>query len=173
MCRACRTSAVKLNDDGSASRMYDLRVGDLRLEPTRQPSCAIMSPRRAAQAARYPDIIEVSLTSEDLQQLLVGIRSRDPETYESAYDLLRPVARNWFRSFLRSLRTASDAFTRGKFIELLGHSRSARVVPTLAAELGNTDQNVRQWAVTALREVATPDALNLVHEYERVHPEEF
>jgi hypothetical protein len=65
----------------------------------------------------------VSLTSEDLQQLLAGIRSRDPETYESAYELLRLVVREFVPDLLAELEQAPDACTRGKFIELLGHPR--------------------------------------------------
>jgi HEAT repeat protein len=109
----------------------------------------------------------------ELQTLLKDIWSTDAETSEEAYFALAGKAHEIVPELLAELRKATDAFTRGKFIELLGDSRRPQVTLVLAAELRHEDQSVRQWAVSALREIGTPIALAFVTEYEQAHPEEF
>jgi HEAT repeat protein len=113
------------------------------------------------------------MVDEDLDELLAELRSPDPETFEGAYACLRPIAAEIVPMLLKGLSGAADPYERGKFVELLGHSKNKTAVPALELELAHPDQDVRQWAVTALREIASPEAQVLVADYERTHPSEF
>ncbi len=110
---------------------------------------------------------------DDVDALITSIRSRDALEYEGAHLVLAPRAREVVPRLLEELQRSSDAYTRGKFVELLGESRDPSTVPDLIRELSHSDQNVRQWAVTALRMVATKEALDAADAYEAAHPAEF
>jgi HEAT repeat protein len=71
------------------------------------------------------------------------------------------------------MRAADDGYTRGKFIELLGEMGDTAVVADLIAELTHSDQNVREWAVTALRTIGGEAAERAIQQYEATQPEEF
>jgi HEAT repeat protein len=101
------------------------------------------------------------------------IRSRDPLTYEAAYHELLPYVGNYVPELLAALDDASDAYTRGKLIELLGRAEDPAAIPVLARELEHSDQAVRQWAVTSLVALCRPEADALVHDYRLSHPDEF
>jgi HEAT repeat protein len=71
------------------------------------------------------------------------------------------------------MRAASDGSMRGKFIELIGDMGDQSIVPQILPELSHADQNVRQWAVTALRTLGGPEAERAIQTYETAHPGEF
>ena len=104
---------------------------------------------------------------------MARLRSRDALTYEAAYDEILPHVRAYVPQLLDELARTPDAFTRGKLIELLGDAQDPAAIPALGRELDHPDQNVRQWAVTALVATCRPEAAALVAAYRRRHPEEF
>jgi HEAT repeat protein len=110
---------------------------------------------------------------DDLDVLIHEVRSLDPLVYEGAYLRLLPHARGLAARLVQELASSLDPLTRGKLIELLGESRDPAVVPCLVQELVHQDQNVRQWAVTALVRIGTPESLSAAEGYRSSHPAEF
>jgi HEAT repeat protein len=108
-----------------------------------------------------------------LERLIEMIRSSDPLTYEDGYHLLIPHVANYVPELISLVRGEPDPKIRGRYVELLGEARNPEALDTLAAELSNSDQNVRQWALTGLRLLGVSEADELVQQYEVNHPEEF
>ena len=67
----------------------------------------------------------------------------------------------------------SDAYTRGKIIELLGYTASFEAIPVLVEELEHPDLSVRQWAVLSLEELPFAVAREVAARYKLEHPEEW
>jgi hypothetical protein len=119
-------------------------------------------------SARGPHSVEF-----DFRSCLRRLYSRDPVTYEGAYLEILPRVRQYVPELIAELGHVQDAYTRGKLIELLGDAQDPCALPALARELEHSDQNVRQWAVTALTALCRPEADELVVTYRSRHPEEF
>lgn len=94
-------------------------------------------------------------------------------TFEDAYEAPRPAGPDVVPRLVAEMHAARDGYTRGKFIELLGESGDASVVPELIAELEHPDQTVRNWAVTALDMIGGETALQATTRYKAGHAEEF
>lgn len=109
----------------------------------------------------------------DLDAWIRDIKSPDGTTFEDAYHAERPKGPEVVTRLLLELRAANDGYTRGKFIELLGEMADATVVPELISELDHSDQDVRQWAVLALRTIGGAEAERVIERYEASHPGEF
>ena len=109
----------------------------------------------------------------DISECISRIRSKDAMTFEDAFDELHPIASHYISELIAELETADDAYTRGKFLELLGFSHSDSVIPILSGELDHPDQNVRQWAILALEEINSPSSLSKATAYKASHPGEF
>jgi HEAT repeat protein len=109
----------------------------------------------------------------DFDECVTRIRSRDPLTFEVGSAELLPRVRGFVPQLLDELARTPDAYTRGKFIELLGNTQSRAAIPALGRELAHPDLNVRQWAVTALLQICQPEADALIDDYRLRHPEEF
>jgi HEAT repeat protein len=109
----------------------------------------------------------------DLEAWIRDIKSHDPLKFEGAYHDERPRGPAVVLRLIREMQTASHGYTRGKFIELLGELGDTSAIPSLIAELRHSDQNVRQWAVTALRQLGGTAAEEAIRDYERTHPDEF
>ena len=89
----------------------------------------------------------------DIDDWIREIKSKDHLTYEAAYHSERPSGPVVMQRLLCEMQAAEDGYTRGKFVELLGEIGDISVVPRIIPELRHPDQNVRQWAVTALRQL--------------------
>jgi hypothetical protein len=109
----------------------------------------------------------------DLETWISEIKSRNAVIFEKAYHGERPSGAAVVPRLLAEMRATPDAFTRGKFIELLAEMADASIVPDLLPELAHPHQDVRQWAVTSLRALGGEVADRAVAEYEREHPNEF
>jgi HEAT repeat protein len=94
----------------------------------------------------------------DLDDWINRIRSADPMTFEDAYFGNRPYGPAVIQRLISELHGSSDAYTRGKFCELLGEMGDDTVVPVLTQELSHPDQVVRQWASQALEELKSASA---------------
>lgn len=109
----------------------------------------------------------------DLDSWIACIRDQNAETFEAAYHGPRPTGPDVLPRLLAEMRRSTDGYTRGKFMELLGEMGDDSVVPDLVAELSHADQNVRQWAVTALEHIGGEEAAQAVRKYKADRPEEF
>ncbi len=90
-------------------------------------------------------------------------------TFEDAYFGSRPEGGLVVPRLVAELRASGDAYTRGKFCELLGEMGDESAVPVLLEELDHSDENVREWARRALEELHSEDA----RAEKRKHLEEF
>ncbi|WP_371180808.1 HEAT repeat domain-containing protein [Xanthomonas sacchari] len=74
-------------------------------------------------------------------------------TFEDAYFGTRPTGDDVVPRLIQELLTSPDAYTRGKFCELLGEMGDSSAIPVLAEELSHPDQRVRCWAAIAMEEL--------------------
>ena len=111
--------------------------------------------------------------SFDFEDCMVRLRSRDPATYEDAYEEIQPHVRRYVPALIAELAHAPDGYTRGKLLELLGDAQDPTALPVLAQELEHPDPDVRHWAHTGLIALCLAEADQLAEEYRRRHPEEF
>jgi HEAT repeat protein len=109
----------------------------------------------------------------DIDEWISAIKSSDPLTFEGAYHDRRPNGPGVVQRLISEMRTANDGYTRAKFIELIGEMGDESIVPQILPELTHVDQNVRQWAITALRALGGAEAERAIRTYEAAHPEEF
>lgn len=86
------------------------------------------------------------MNSQDVDQWLSAILSKDAVTFEDAYWGARPSPSEAVPRILQVLREAHEPYTRGKLLELLGESGDMGMVQILEAELCSADQSIRDWA---------------------------
>lgn len=105
------------------------------------------------------------------------VLSNDALTFEEGYGLLvngeTPLVREHVEELIELMQRQTDPFMRGRFIELLGFTASAKVIPVLKAELAHPDQHVREWAVLSLQDLPFSEAVGLAEDYKAKHPEEW
>lgn len=80
-------------------------------------------------------------------------------TFEDAYFGVRPEGPEVIPRLIAELQAAPDAYTRGKFCELLGEMGDESAIAALTAELQHPEETVRQWANQALEELKSEEAL--------------
>ena len=90
------------------------------------------------------------MSDQVVQAWLARILSSDAATFEDAYWEERPSTEIAVPAILRALDNVSDAFGRGKLIELLGESGDMAVLSVLERELLNADETVRGWAEVSI-----------------------
>lgn len=111
--------------------------------------------------------------SIDFAECLALIRSEDALTFEDGFHMLLPHVSLFVPELIDLIASESNSRIRGRFVELLGEARSPAAFSTLASELRNSDQNVRQWALRGLQMLDRPDASLLIEDYILKHPGEF
>jgi HEAT repeat protein len=107
----------------------------------------------------------------ELDRWIAEIKSPNQVTFEEAYHDTRPTGSLVIPRLVAEMHGASDTYTRGKFIELLGEMGDDTVVPHLLTELSHPDQTIRDWAVTALRAIGGESAERAIREYGAANPE--
>jgi HEAT repeat protein len=105
--------------------------------------------------------------SSTIDQWILRIRSTDPMTFEDAYFGARPNGVNLTVRLISELYASEDAYTRGKFCELLGEMGDESAIPTLTAELEHPERTVREWATHALNELKSEEARAIKSEHLR------
>lgn len=96
--------------------------------------------------------------SSAIDEWILRIRSTDPMTFEDAYFGVRPEGIDITARLISELHASTDAYTRGKFCELLGEMGNKSAIPALTAELEHPEQVVRDWAALALDELRSAEA---------------
>jgi HEAT repeat protein len=122
--------------------------------------------------SRTPTAAQPMSEQPELDDWIASIRDSDPITFEDAYHGPRPSGAAVVPRLIHELHGSLTGYIRGKFVELLGEMGDQSVVPILIAELAHPDQNVREWAVTALTKLDYPEGLRAVRQYRDAHPEE-
>lgn len=109
----------------------------------------------------------------DLEKAMKLIRSRDAMTFEAGYWRLSPHASRYVEQLVMAMQAEEDPHMRARFVELLGDTHSAAVIPVLQAELLHPSREVREWAVLGLEELGIPEAQAVALAYKMEHPEEW
>jgi len=110
----------------------------------------------------------------------------DPPSFEEAVALLRSASSLEYEEGYHALQGSFlvenldkiihlmteevDPEIRGRFVELLGDSKQARVLYLLELELSHPHQCVRHWALHALTYLGLPEAEELVQTHLRKRP---
>ena len=93
-------------------------------------------------------------------------------TYEDGYHWLQGYLDIYIDDLCQLMLHESNPEMRAKFIELIGDSKNPKVIPLLAIELENSDEEVRSWAYSSLCYFGNPDAEKLAREFREDHPDE-
>ena len=102
------------------------------------------------------------------------VLSRDALTFEDGFHwLISRDLRPHVGDFVALLSIHTDTYTRGKLIELLGHTASLEAIPVLVQELAHPNSRIREWAVLSLEELPFGEPRQLADRYKREHPEEW
>jgi len=148
------------------------------VRPAMKPGTArAFALRRSAHTPRSrPGVAELGVVrrmnaQSELDKWIGEIKSSNHMTFEEAYHGTRPTGPLVISRLVAEMHGASDAYTRGKFIELLGEMGDATLIPDLSGELGHPDRAVRDWAVTALKTIGGESAERAIREYEAAHRE--
>ena len=93
-------------------------------------------------------------------------------TYEAAFHEPWPNDSDFLMTISSEMRSAKDSYTKGKFIEILGIFGSAAAIPIINDELADPDQNIRTWAITALKSIGGKESESVVRLHCLHHPDD-
>jgi len=110
-------------------------------------------------------------TAPELDDWITRIKSSDSTIFEDTYEGPRPTGPAVIPRLISEMHAATDGYTRGKFIELLGEMGDASVVSHLVAELAHADQKVRDWAAASLQLIGGEAANQAVERYKLDPPD--
>jgi hypothetical protein len=100
------------------------------------------------------------------------LRSRDAMTYEDAYHWLQGYLTDHLDDLLGLMTAETDPVNRSRFVELVGDSKSPKVISYLEEELGHPNREVRMWAFNSLTHFENPDATAIAAEFQKKYPDE-
>ena len=108
----------------------------------------------------------------DFKKCIIQLRSNEALEYEEGYHWLLGAVDNYLDEMIRLMRSEDDPELRGRYIELLGASADAKVIPVLARELESPHSEVRSWAYSALRYMENPQGVQIAEQFKQDHPDE-
>jgi hypothetical protein len=99
------------------------------------------------------------MSSQRFARALRSMRSRDPQLREDGFDFLREHADAYVDELIAEFeREREDHGLRCWLLELVAETRSARALPTLAAQLSSDDESLRFWAIRGMEMLDTKEA---------------
>lgn len=102
----------------------------------------------------------MALSFREAMQLM---RRGDPQRREDGFHQLLPHAADYLDELLAQFEQESDDHgLRCWLLELIGAARSPAALPVLSAQLASNDEALRDWAVTGLEKLNTPEARTLL-----------
>ena len=91
------------------------------------------------------------------------MRSHDPQSREYGFYQLLPHAADHLDELVMQFEQETDDHgLRCWLLELIGAARSPAALPVLSAQLVSNDESLRNWAVTGLKKLDTPEARTLL-----------
>ena len=93
-------------------------------------------------------------------------------TYEDGYHWLQGYLEIYIDDLCQLMLHEPNPEMKAKFIELIGNSKNPKVIPLLAKELENSNEEVRSWAYSSLYYFEDPEAEKLAREFREVNPNE-
>ena len=106
--------------------------------------------------------------SESIEML----RSRDPMVYEDGFHWLIGHCDAYIDELIELMVAEAKPSIRGKFVEVIGHSRNEKVIPFLEEELKHENSEVRSWAYSALCYFENITAEKIALEFKKNNPNE-
>ena len=91
---------------------------------------------------------------------------------EDSFFWLVEYAPRFVDELLAQAEQEQNDFHRVSFIELLGDTRSEKVIPFLERMLVHPHKETRLYSVLSLEELGFPEALALAKDYRSKHPDE-
>ncbi|HEX8692252.1 MAG TPA: HEAT repeat domain-containing protein [Longimicrobium sp.] len=101
------------------------------------------------------------------------LRSRDHAVMEDGFSWLLERAPELVEELLALAEAEEDDRDRVTFIDLLGGTKSRRVVPFLERMLRHPHAETRWFALLSLEELGFPETIALARAYRRDHPGEY
>jgi hypothetical protein len=94
---------------------------------------------------------------KDFERWLAMMRKRDPQIQEDGFHALLPHARRFVGPLAAAFAVETDHGLRCWLLELLGAARDPQLTGMFLALLDDTDESIRDWAITGLQELAPTD----------------
>jgi hypothetical protein len=98
------------------------------------------------------------------------LRSLNGQLYEDGYQWLIGYVDQNLDELIKLLRHEQDPTMRGRFVEIVGHSKNSKVLSLLQEELKSPHMEVRKWAYSSLQ--MFPDTTKLLRQFALDHPDE-
>lgn len=111
-------------------------------------------------------------TYPGLERCVDVLRSRNPAVMEDGFFWLLERAAGFVDELLALAEAEEDDYDRVTFIDLLGGTKSRKVIPFLERMLRHPHAETRSFALLDLEELGFPESVALAQAYRRDHPEE-
>lgn len=108
----------------------------------------------------------------NFEECVQMIRSDNHGTYEGGYHWIQDYLSQHTHDIIEIMLGEENPDLRAKFIELLGDSKSTKVIPYLQQELKHIEREVRYWAYLCLENFGEGEASKIAEEFRRTNPHE-
>lgn len=105
-------------------------------------------------------------------RLIEQFCSDDDGEYENAYLALVDNVDAYNDEILARMLAEEDPVLRGKFLEILGNTKNADLIPIFAQELKSPHDEVRMWAFFQLNRIDDDQARELLQDYISANPDD-
>jgi HEAT repeat protein len=112
------------------------------------------------------------MNSPPFEQCIEMLRSKDSLTYEDGYQWLQGYLESRLSDIIALMKKETDADVRSKLVELIGNSKSPKVIPYLEQELKSEFMEVRSWAYSSLLYFDDPNAQRIAEAFKIESPKE-
>ena len=126
----------------------------------RQGIAEHLRPSKTGRCDRDISLVPMALGFGEAMRLM---RSRDPQCQEDGFHQLLPHAADHLDELIAQFEQEQDDHgLRCWLLELIGAARSPAALPVFSAQLVSNDESLRNWAVTGLKKLDTPEARTLL-----------
>ena len=93
------------------------------------------------------------------------MRSRNPQTQDDGFHLLRPRTAEFVEELIAEFRSETKDHGLGSWLlELIGEARDPRALPLFQELITSPDESFRHWALDGLRLLDTPESRRILFE---------
>ncbi|QDU12305.1 hypothetical protein CA11_00820 [Gimesia maris] len=101
-------------------------------------------------------------TFQGFDKCMKMMRSHDPQTQESGFHWLAPHANEYISELIEEFEGEDDLGLQCWLIELIGAAKSPNAFSFLSTQLRSNNWQIRQWAISGLKELDTKEARTLL-----------
>ncbi len=99
------------------------------------------------------------------------LHKKDPSLRDDGFYWLKDHAAEYVDELMEVTKAEQDLTKRWLLVEVLGFTKSRKVLLMLEAELEHPDPNTRSWAKHSLKELGFREARAILDYYEFTHPD--